>query len=192
MTTPRIVEELRKGQGPDGKDLIVFIDTISKEVIKEYVVESTEALTIKKSKPRPTMSWPLMSANEMTDLAIKQKRETIGVEAEKISKTILEECAKDALSGSYTHLIDEEVPSSVAQEIINIFKKLGYKITKKTVAKKGTSITVSWKTTKVTQKKSETQKSLETKKVRRKRAPKDAEDAPSNVVFTFQEKRPTR
>jgi hypothetical protein len=90
----------------------------------------------------------LLSADQMLQLAINTREETVGKEAREIAKTILMACAEVVLEGEHIHIIEEE--DSPSGEVIRLAVKeltdRGYKVKKTPKPGEGTELQVKWPT----------------------------------------------
>jgi len=97
-----------------------------------------------------TLSPPdeLLSAEQMLQLAINTREETVGKDAREIAKTILNECAEVVLEGEHTYLIEEK--DSPSGEVIKLaIKELtdrSYKVKKTPIPGKGVEVQIKWPT----------------------------------------------
>lgn len=185
----RIKEERIVGAGDDGQDLLITTDTVSGEVIKSITVRPVEEeLKERKAKPprkQPEIEAPLISAEEMARFALKVREDTTGKQVKEIIKRMLAKAEENVLSGSYTHVLDnEEMHPTISKSIIKTLKELGYTVSKKETSE-GMSIRISWKTT---MKALKAKEKPSTRKVR-SRQERTLTPEKEDLTFEFQEKK---
>ena len=124
------------------------------------VVERADGSKMKRPRSVPSSEQPkpsfqleeeddILSAQEMMELAIRTREQTIGKAAKEIVSDVVECCAKHVLDGNYDYLIGEE--KEVSGEIISMavkdLKDRGYRVRKTAEPGKGTWLNVKWSTT---------------------------------------------
>lgn len=182
----RVKEERLLGEGDNGQDLIRYIDTVSGETIKEVSVRPAEGgEKVKKSrKPREIITdKPLLSAEEMTNLAVKMQGDTVGKKVREVIRGMLDRAEENVLSGKYTHTLDkDEINLSLSKDVITTLKGLGYSVRKK-ITDDGINLTIAWKTAKPKKAKLSTERNKKTQE----RAQVQAPD--SEMTFEFEPKK---
>lgn len=88
----------------------------------------------------------IMSAQEMMELAIRTREETIGKAAKDIVRDILAACAENVLEGKHDYLIGEDVPGGVFSLVLKELRAKGYTVKKTAEPGKGTWTHVKWPT----------------------------------------------
>ena len=90
----------------------------------------------------------LLSAEQMLQLAINTREETVGKEAREIAKIILMGCAEVVLKGEHTYIIEEENSPSgeVIKLVIRELTDRGYKVKKTPVPGEGIEVNIKWPT----------------------------------------------
>lgn len=90
----------------------------------------------------------LLNADQMLQLAINTREETVGKDAREIAKSILMACAEVVLEGEHTYLIEEK--DSPSGEVIKLaIKELtnrSYKVKQTPVPGKGVEVHIKWPT----------------------------------------------
>lgn len=106
----------------------------------------------------------IMSAEEMLELAIRTREETVGKAAREIVRDILAACAEKVLEGEHEYLIteDDAPPGEVFSLALKELRAKGYRVKKTPEPGKGTWIQVKWPTNRRGRKKKKPQKEVQT------------------------------
>lgn len=132
----RLKTEIDTGGGPNGEDIIRLIDTATGNVVKEEMRKSEEQPLTNRDESTSTTSEVsasserLISAQEMLQLAIKEREETFGRRVKEIINHILQECKEVILNGKLTYQLDNTVSLEVGNGVVKELKRLGYKVQK--------------------------------------------------------------
>jgi hypothetical protein len=184
----RVKEERLPGEGENGMDLLRYTDNISGEIVKEISVrpieEEQKVRTINRERKQLEVEKPLLSAAEMTQLAVKAQNDTVGKRVNEVIRGMLDSAAENVLSGKYIHLLDrDEVSPKLTKDIISALKGLGYTVRKKERTDGDTNLTISWKTTKP-----KTQKA-KSSTVKGKERTMQEESPSTDMAFEFEPKK---
>lgn len=132
----RIKTTTLTGEGPNGEDIVQFVDTETGAVIKEEVRRNDSRVVVttdedgapvvedKKAPPK------VMSAAEMMRLAIREKELTFGTKVQELLAEIMDGCKEVILEGTYSHTIPmmAGLTADMVKQAVKDLKNLGYKV----------------------------------------------------------------
>ena len=106
----RIVKKILMGEGPDGEDVEVTIDTKQGDkVLSSRVISHEEAEQLDKMSVVPppeegskTTRTHLLSADEIVEAALRKQEEAFSKEAEDLTMSVIGVCSEVALKGTAT------------------------------------------------------------------------------------------
>jgi hypothetical protein len=178
----RIRTEIQAGEGPDGEDVVLFIDNNTGETIRKELRRDDAPEHQRVDRPgavetkRPSK---IPSAQELMRLAIKEREQTLGLQVSSLIEKMMDECRKVILDGICEYNIPpEEKPSGVVlKQAVKELKGLGYKVSLAPSPDGFNTVTIKWPTKDNSPKKKVMEKPApipeEPKKRGRKRSPKE-------------------
>ena len=145
----RIKKKILVGEGPNGEDVELTIDTLDndREIDRRYLSEDEVASrSVLEAKPTKEPAKRLLSADELVERALRQEEEDLSSKVDDLAESVIEACAKVALDGKLSYALKDTSPKLV-KALVARLRELKYTVSKPADPVDGVwKLEIKWKT----------------------------------------------